>query len=223
MKGLLVSALGIGLAVGLTLVSGVIHGRMTNRWGPPPGTAAAAERLAGFPQELGNWKLHSTQELDVFAAEMLECVESVCGTYVNQATGDLVDLVVLLGRPGPIAVHTPEVCVSSRDYRLQGSRLPITIRDQDGADHTFWAVTFRSNGVDADVLEMCYGWSTGGCWSATTDPRYVYAGQPYLYKVQVSTTLRPGVDPQTSDCCQEFLQDFVAAAKDRLIEPPRRR
>ena len=71
------------------------------------------------------------------------------------------------------------------------------------------------------MLDVRYAWSTGGCWSAASDPRYTYASQPYLYKVQVSTAVRPGVDLEANDSCQAFLQDFVSAAKDRLVEPPR--
>ena len=83
-------ALGVTLAVVVTLASGIIHGRMTDRWGPAPDTVAAAERLAGFPEQFGDWKLQSKEELGDDTTEMLECVGSVCGLYVNQVTGDAV-------------------------------------------------------------------------------------------------------------------------------------
>ena len=130
MKSHLKLIFGVAIVAVLTLASGIIHGRMTDRWGPAPDTVIAAEKLARFPEEFGDWKLQSKEELGDDTTKMLECVESVCGLYVNRVTGDVVSLMVILGPPGPIAVHTPEICVSSRDYTAQGRRSPITIQDQ---------------------------------------------------------------------------------------------
>jgi len=105
------------LVAGLTLASGMIHGRLTNRWGPPTAMLAAAERLKGVPTECGDWRrMEKDLEMDETTINMLELEGWINRTYLHQPTGQTVHVAVLLGPPGRISVHTPEICFSSRDH-----------------------------------------------------------------------------------------------------------
>jgi hypothetical protein len=212
-------ALSIVLLTGLTLVSGGMHGWMSHRWGLPPATRIAAEKLVEFPDRFGSWQLQSAEEMTEETANTLECAGYFVRAYANQDTGESVRVAVLLGPAGPIAVHTPEICYSSRAYAIREERQRVTIQNSDGSDEEFWALTFRSNDLDASLLRVCYAWSTGGPWSAPEDARFTFAGSPYLYKIQLASELAPGTDLQTSDPCERFLQDFVPVAKRYLVEP----
>ncbi len=212
--------LGVVVAFGLTILSGVLQGRMRNRWGSSPDAIRAADRLAKVPRRFGDWKLDSTGKLDETARKMLECVGYFVRTYRNQTTGDVVTVTALLGPPGPIAVHTPEVCFGSRDYKALGRREDVAIHGADGQDEQLWALSYKANNIRGDMLRVYWGWSTGAHWSATGDPRFKYAGQPYLYKIQLSSPLPPGADLKVDDPCKKFLEDFLPAARklhDRAV------
>jgi hypothetical protein len=43
-------------ALALTLVTGLVYGRWTQRWDAPPSLKAAAARVNELPRELGEWK-----------------------------------------------------------------------------------------------------------------------------------------------------------------------
>jgi len=207
--------LGIGLVAASTLLSGAIHGWMSDRWGPPRNALAAAEKLQDIPDRFGNWELQSSDELAESVLTMLECIGYTFRTYVNQETGETVRVGVLLGPSGAMSVHTPEICFSSRDYTVFEERRRVAIENAGGE---FWALTFRANNLDADMLRVYYGWSTGEGWSAPEEPRFTYAGSPFLYKIQLAGSLPRGADPETGDPCRAFLNDFVPVAERYLVK-----
>jgi hypothetical protein len=210
---------GIVLVVATTIVSGVVQGRMRNRWGPSPDTLSAAHKLAETPTQFGDWRLQSSGELGETASRMLECAGYLVRSYENQATGDVVGVTLLLGPPGPISVHTPEICYGSRNYQSRSERQRMAIRRADGQDDEFWALDYKANDLRGDLLRVYYAWSTGDRWSAAKDARFVYASQPYLYKIQLFSRLLPGTNAQSHDPCQMFLQDFLPVARKCLVEP----
>ena len=208
---------GIILVVVFTVLSGVIQGRMSNRWGPPRDVLAAAEKLDDIPSQIGIWRLTSSDEITQSTLTMLECTGYILRTYENQETGETVRVSVLLGPSGPMSVHTPEICYSSQDYTIHEQRrqVPIAI---DGSNESFWALTFQSNNLDADMLRVYYAWNPGDNWSAPEDPRFEFASHPFLYKIELASYLPPGTDVETDDPCRKFLQDLVPLAKPCLTK-----
>ncbi len=210
---------GVVLVVAVTILSGVLHGRMRNRWGPSPDTLSAANKLAEMPSQFGDWRLQSSGELSETASNMLECAGYIVRNYENQATGNVVGLTLLLGPPGPISVHIPEVCFGTRNYKILGERKRAAVPREGGADDEFWTLNYKANNLRGDLLRVYYAWTTGDRWSAVNDPRFKFAGQPYLYKIQLSCRLQPGANVQSYDPCREFLEEFLPAAGKCLIEP----
>ncbi|MFZ1936724.1 MAG: exosortase-associated EpsI family protein [Thermoguttaceae bacterium] len=212
-------SLAVLVAVGLTIASGVIHGRMTNRWGVQIDTVAAANRLKEIPNEFGDWQLQAAEELDKGALQQLDPAGYVVRRYQNLQTGDVVNVTVLLGRPGPISVHTPEVCLGMQNYEVVGERRKATISAAAGADELWW-LDYKVRNLSGDQLRLYYAWSSGGRWQALEDARFWSAGLPYLYKTQLSCVLPPGAtNPPSDDPCRKFLQDFVPVARKYLVPP----
>ena len=74
--------------------------------------------------------------------------------------------------------------------------------------------------MDAHLLRVYYGWSTGGKWQAAADPRYSFASFPYLYKIQLAGTVARA-EPDSADPCREFLAAFLTQLKEYQIDPTR--
>jgi len=213
---------GVILVAVLTIVSGMLQGRMSNRWGPTEDMQTAAKQLEKLPTQFGSWQLFSSQEMSEEARNQLECAGYLYHTYKNRDTGEIVNMVLLLGPAGPIAVHTPEICYSSRAYKQLAPRECVTLLDRSNQKDNFWSLTFRSAGVNADTLQVYYAWRTGDHWLAAGNPRFSLAGQPYLYKIQLASRAPFFADLKTNDPCKNFLQDFLPAAKQYMIEPSRK-
>jgi hypothetical protein len=200
--------LAIALAAVLTLFSGMIQGHLNHRWGMSPDARAAVAVLDQIPHEFGKWRLETGGEkLSDVVKNILQCEGYLSNRYVNEA-GDQVSVAVLLGPPGPISVHTPEVCYSSREFDQVEDRVRTPV-ESDGHAGSFWRTTFRSRKIDGSWMSVYYAWSDGGAWTASESPRFEFAGQPYLFKLQMAG--HPNEDPRStgSDPCVSFLNDFV--------------
>ena len=214
----LVAAISVAIVAGVTLVSGVIQGRMSERWGAPVDTEAIGKKLDGIPAQFGNWTLESREHVDDHVRSVLESSGDMYRVYVNQKTGEVIKAVIVLGPSGPIAVHTPEICYCSRAHTIVEKRRRVRVPTSESSEEEFWALTFQANNLDKDVLRTYYAWGTGGEWSAPKQPRFTFAGYPYLYKLQLASTLLPDADLGKRDPCLEFLKEFVPAAKPYLVD-----
>ena len=208
----------LAAVMALTLAGGVLEGRIRNRWGPSETMLAAAQKLEDVPHQFGGpgndrWQLQSSETMNPYVIEMLECTGYIVRTYANPRTGESVSLFVIVGPAGPIAVHTPEICYSSQNYKSRDPRKRVAIADAQGQDDQFWALTFKTKDVREDLLRVYYAWSTGNRWSAPNDARFAFAGWPYLYKIQLSSHLPAGTDLKTGDTCREILEGLRARAK----------
>jgi hypothetical protein len=203
----------------LTIVSGMVQGRMSNRWGLSEGMQSAGKQLETIPARLGSWQMLSSRKMSEEALNQLECAGYIYRTYKNQNTGEIINMTLFVGPAGPTAVHTPEICYSSRAHKQLAPRECVTLSDQSGRDDKFWSLTFQSTGVNADILLVYYAWSTGDRWLAAGNPRFSLAGQPYLYKIQLASTMPFFADAKNNDPCKNFLRDFIPLTKQYMTEP----
>jgi Protein of unknown function (DUF3485) len=199
----------VAVVVGITIATGIVHGRLTQRWGPVPDLIAAAKHLDSFPKEFGDWQFVANEPMDAGTINMLSCAGYVNRQYVNRKSGQKVFIAILLGPAGPIAVHTPEVCYSSRDYEISQARRPVTLQDAHGKSHSFWTTSFNPNTPTADQLHVYYAWNGSGVWEASTSPRFEFAGKRMLYKLQLASLLPTAAQNQTNDPCQDFLSSLL--------------
>lgn len=209
MKNFLLALIVVGL-IGISAVVGVVHGRLTNRWGPQPDMLDAARRLESMPLDIEGWKA-TDHELDERVREMLQCKGHLNRVYENVKTGQRVSVVVLLGPAGPISVHTPEICYSSRDYSITSDRTNHQVDEQQD----LWDLRLKSNRAGAATLRVLYGWTNDGNWHANDNPRFEYGGRPLLYKIQLA-----GPEPVgETDACQDFLKAFLPVLRKHLLSP----
>jgi hypothetical protein len=198
---LLLAALGTAI----TLLTGVVYGRLTQRWGPGPDLVGAAKHLEDLPAQIGDWQLVRESPISEHVLQTLQCAGHTNRTYVNRKSGAKVDVSMIVGPSGPTSVHTPEICYSSQAYQIQDPRKPVPLIDKDGMTHSFWSLTFRSSEHAADLLRVYYAWCAGDKWMASESPRFEFAGRRLLYKLQMATHVPPNGRAEESDACQEFL------------------
>ena len=212
------SILSLVLAVLVTLAGGLLYGGYSQRWGPTADLMTAGSHLASLPQSIGDWKLTEELAIESSAVEMLECPGYVHRRYVHTPTGDTINLVLLVGPPGPIAVHTPEICYSSRAYEIEDEPRVVTLDSNESRSDYYWCTDFRSRNVLAENLRVYYAWSTGGPWEASSSPRFEFATAPMLYKLQLAAPIAPRIEGEAFDSGREFLQALQAS--EWSLSPP---
>jgi hypothetical protein len=202
------SALLLIAAIVLTVASGLIEGRIIQRWEVDSVPPRAVERLDGFPAVIGPWILRSDSPLSDSAVRMLRCQGHFHRNYEHETTGKLVSVALMLGPAGPLVTHRPEVCYQSNNYSIHRPRRTVELRDEADRIQEFSLADFLVNDASGRRLLVYYGWTDGLGWVSPENPRFSLAGHRMLYKVQVasfeSVSHAGGVDS-----ARKFLQDAL--------------
>ncbi len=207
-------AVAVATVVALTIASGIVHGRLSGRWHSHVDDLRLEKKLEEFPRDFGSWQFRESLSLAPTAQNMLECRSYLYRNYVHRDTGRSVTVAVLVGPAGPISVHTPEICYSSREYQLRDERVQVTTR-VNATQAQLWKTTLYPTGTDPRLLRVYYGWNDGHSWKAPAEPRFSFIGIPRLYKIQLAALLPPVLEAG-DDPCSEFLEQFLPVLEQYL-------
>ena len=196
----------------IAVASGIAHGWLDGRWVSKPNVDAIAAKLQELPTELGEWTLVENQKLPDAAQSQLHCYGYALQVYQNSKTGRQVNVAVLFGPRGPIAVHTPEICYSGQGVTPAETRSREVI-EVGGEQHSLWHVTLNSRRDAKPELEAHYAWSDGTNWQAAEYPRVWLTGK--LYKIQLAC--QPTEKGGVSDAVL-FLQQFLPKLQPLLVK-----
>lgn len=198
-----------GMAI---LASGYVHGVWTERWTRGEEALELAAQLPELPLRIGDWEGEDTQQQASSIDRQL--TGSLQRRYTHAATGQSVTVLLLCGRPGPICIHTPDVCYGASGYDV-GKK--VTSEIPGGAGKLWMADAVRNRTTETNRLRIFWGWSQTGEWQAVTDPRATFAGRPALIKMYVLRDLASENEKLDNDICLQFLQEFVPLAKSVLF------
>ena len=192
----------------LVLTSGVLHGLHTERWRPSPDVEAAVRRLDAVPAVVGDWRSENlTIEDDLSRAGIKGYLNR---RYRNSRTGATVSVLIVCGRPGPISVHTPDVCYRGAGYELAAPPQRKEVSAAAGSPGQFWAGRFhKPASTNPAQLDILWSWNGGEGWQAPDRPRMAFARSPALYKLYVIRELVPGPRADKQDPSAEFVKEFL--------------
>jgi hypothetical protein len=196
--------------------SGVVQGLWTNRWASTAALERATARMAGLPMTLGDWD-GRPGEVDPRQLDVADVSGCLCRHYVNRRTGAVVTVLLLCGRPGPIAVHTPEVCYPGAGFAQVGGRVKRAAPGQAGE---FWAYRFQKDAAVPERLSVLATWNAAGRWEAAEHPRAAFAAYPALYKLYLIRPVPPEDEPAEDGPSAEFLRALLPALGECLAPPP---
>jgi hypothetical protein len=208
------------LAALLLVFSGVFHGIHTGRWSTSAEVETAAARCESLPLKIGEWLGEEASPLPDAEIKLAEIAGYVTRKYTN-SKGDHIQVLLLWGRPGPIAVHTPEVCFPGAGYKIIGERQKrrATPSDDDPSDE-FWTARFKSSKPQTPPIRAFWAWSDGGEWRAADHPRWGYARSDYLYKLYVIRGMAHLDEPIKTDPCVDLLNVLVPELRRALSTDP---
>lgn len=207
----------IMLAFLVVAASGVAQGLWSGRWKPSEELTRAESRLAEVPAQVGDWQMTEEQPISLKERQIAGIVGYRKRVYVNQRTRQPVSILLVCGRPGAIAVHTPEVCFEGAGYLSDGDKsrdhLVLPGRSQKAE---FWRKRFvrYESGIPLP-LRVYWGWNAEGSWVAPDNPRLEFWQEPVLWKLYVSRlATNEDADPEP---CFEFLREFLPALQTALF------
>ncbi len=204
----------------LVAAAGVVHGLRTDRWGANTDVRAAAARLDGVPMKIGEWDGRS-MTIDDRQLAIAEAAGCLSRSYVQRRTGTEVSVVVLCGRPGPISLHSPEVCYAGAGFSLSGERETCPLRRDGAPPAELFQAEFVKAGAAPETLKVFWAWKADGAWTAATNPRLAFARSTVLYKLYAIRRLVRPDESSAREPCLDFLREFLPELEQRLTPSAR--
>jgi Protein of unknown function (DUF3485) len=193
------------LATAMLLVCGLVHGYWTDRWYPPTDLAEAAARLEEMPLVVGDWK-GETVEVKPTSVEPL-LAGHLERRYINDKTGEAVSLVLVVGRSGPVSIHTPDVCYSASGYTITARGEAVV---PGGSEQFLTMDAVRTRQGEVTSIRLFWAWNAGQGWiTAGGDPRTTFARHRVLHKLYVGRDLTNLGEPTREDPCLSFLETLL--------------
>jgi hypothetical protein len=221
------TALTIAAAV-LILGSSFAHGLWSSRWsGWAEQLEAAASKIAQVPETFGEWSAEAV-EIEKQSMKMAGARGYVARRYTHRASGQSVVVMLLCGQSGPLAAHTPLICLPGSGMEMVGVEGRYTARRDETRE---WGEFLQADFIGSDAgaplkIRLFWSWSPDAVnWQAPQHPRIAFGGKPYLFKIFVHRALdqRDAREPSRTaleeDPCAIFLRDFLPEVK-RVVRAP---
>jgi len=192
----------------IVIGSGVIHGLIIDRWGSSDVLNQAAASLKQVPREFGDWKSEEST-ISERELEIGEIDGYLARVYTNQVDKSTVSLMIVCGRPGPISVHTPDICFRGAGYQLVNQYERHHFASEQKTDQTvdaFFADFTKPGTAMTPNLRVFWTWSDGRQFFAPDSPRVAFAGKPFLYKIYLTRAIERVGEPPETDACVSFFQ-----------------
>jgi len=209
---------GVAVVVVLTLAITVYCGMYTQRFAPFRGIEESRNLLKELPLTIGDWVAEKEETLDSDSIHQLEIENGyVARRYKNTKTRSLVNFVMMLGPTGRVVVHTPEICFGGRNYEKEDEKTSVSLpgavpSDEERGEEKFWKVSFINRSIQGEKISFYYAVSSGGNWTAATDPRYEFSGFLYVYKIQAEAI----ADLGSADPALAFLTDALPIIRQHM-------
>lgn len=201
----------------LIAASGILHALQTDAWGREERLQASAQRLVKVPLQIKGWNGDSL-EFDPRQLKVAQAAGAFSRTYTSTDGTTSLNVMMLTGPSGPIAVHPPTVCFTAAGYTQVTSQRRVNVSDASGRTlGSFWTADFewrKENGL-TNRIRTYWGWSNDGRWQAPEYPRYEFAGSRILHKLYVTRQLsEQSQEIAESEPIDSFLRDFVPAVNE---------
>jgi hypothetical protein len=207
-------------ALAVVVLGGLVQGRWTGRWSQSTVLSAAVSRLDRLPENVGDWQSRPLT-LDRKQIEIGEIAGHALRVYTNRKSRHEVRVLVVCGRPGPISVHTPDVCFKGAGFEAMGAPAVERLVPSDSAKpSSFQTMLFRKGSAGTiSTLQVYWAWNARGSWEAPENPRLQFAPHRFLYKLYVVREV-PASEPRAEDpICQELLRQLTPQLEAVLFPP----
>lgn len=210
------------IAIVVVLSCGIVTGVRANRWHDSTALDSAAKRLERVPKIVGDW-VGEDGELPPRIIEQSEVSGYILRRYTNRRTGVVVSVFLGCGRPGPVGVHSPEVCYTGGGYELLGTRKRLSVRTGPVSKASEMVSSdFRNPpSLNAGYLRVLWAMSANGAWEVPESPRMAYATASVLFKIYVIRDLANPSEPLEQDPCSDFSRQLLPELATILFPDPR--
>jgi hypothetical protein len=130
-------------------------------------------------------------------------------------------VLLVCGPPGPIAVHSPEVCYRGAGYDPEA--FPVSSNLDYGAAgksaRLLEGIYRKKSATGPEALRVCWSFLAHDIWDSPPNPRLAYAPERALYKLYVIQDLSSTDETRAQATAKDFTRQLLAALDVSLSQP----
>jgi hypothetical protein len=200
----------------IAIGAGIAYGIYSERWTDAVGVDDAVKLLGSIPATIGDWQAAPLQ-LDDSDLRKVGIKGHYFSAYRNANKGTSVTVLLVCGRPGPISVHTPDICYAAAGYQADGAPRLQTVELGHGVAQRMWSARFhKPNSPNDPDLEIFWAWKADDSWSAPENPRFAFANKHALYKLYVIRYIAPHEKGPADESYKDFLKSLLPTLNKAL-------
>lgn len=205
-------------ALVLVVGYGVAEGLWTDRWGLSGELEQASARVSRVPRTFGDWEGRDF-ELDPDQIRQAQIISYVQRRYVHRQKGTEITVLLVCGRPGPTALHSPNICYEGAGYTpaFEQERKAFTIAGL-AAPAAFHMVQYQKSGPAPEPLLIYWSWNATGDWQVPDNPPFHFGHHRALYKLYVIRQLTKVDESLQDDPSPEFIGQFLPEVHKALFQ-----
>ena len=201
----------------LLAADGYVHGLWTGRWQTSHELEDAAARLPSVPMTIGDWE-GEARTLPPRHVEIAGFSAYLARTYRHRRDGSVVHVMLACGLPGPLSVHTPEICYVGAGFVQDGAATRESFARGTSGQAEFWKATYGKRQVtEPERLRVLWSWHARATWQAPDNPRWSFAGLPVLHKLYVTCPVNGSIEENNSAACAKFMDVFLTTVDKALF------
>jgi hypothetical protein len=207
----------VATAFVVLLFSGVVHGVWTDRWADGGDLNEAAAKLENLPLTVGDWKGHLLPQVSRKGGGLAGAVSC---RYVHVRTGKEVTVFLACGRPGPVSIHTPDVCYTASGYKMEAKQQLVLPPGSPAAGAAFFTARGkRTRSAEQTRLRIFWSWNAGGKWEVAENPRFTFdrSRTLILYKLYVLREMAAASEPLNEDPCLDLMRQLLPALQPAVL------
>ncbi|HPP52050.1 MAG TPA: exosortase-associated EpsI family protein [Thermoguttaceae bacterium] len=206
------------IGVVLIILTTIVQGFLTDRWGPSSSEQieAFARALENVPLRIGDWEVQQITEMDPREREAAGAVGDLSRTYRNPHTQEVVSVYMICGPSRSVAVHTPEACYVSSGFRMEDKIRPYEIKFGNTSGEFRTATFLKEDPTSSQLLRVFWAWNATGQWEAPEWPRMKYGGRTPLNKVYFIARSAPS-EPVEENAALAFAKEFLPVVTPLLF------
>lgn len=193
----------------------------TGRWQNSGALTVAAANVERLPHKIGDWEMIKENQVSDEEKSVAELAGSISRQYRHQHSGDIVTVLLMMGKPGPIAVHPPTACYTGLGYQQVGSTRNQTIEivNPNGKQrHQFQNAQFTNpKKTETQEPHVFWGWSADGNWSCPDSPRLAFVGKPALFKLYVTYEAGGVVKSKDQTPAEKMLKELIPILSEQVF------
>ena len=200
----------------LLVLAALAHGVWTGRWEMSHALEEATARVKTVPLTFGDWRgeeLEPDREAFASAGALTYWMR----VYKNCQTGEQITVLLMCGRAGRMAVHTPDLCYRGAGYTIVSEPVRATVPGSEPPTVLWNARFLKPSPIGDSALRIHWGWSSDGSWEAPEWPRWFFAGKPFLYKLYIVRDVSNANESTRDDASTRFFRALLPELQKTLF------